>query len=336
MNKIVIILIAIIAIIALAGLGILYSRNAEEKATQEAEEVVIGMPMLLDASALVYIASDRGYFADNGLNVTINVYDAGVYAVEDMLNDRNDIAIATEFVMADKLLDQEELSSVATTSKYEIHYLIGRQDRGIETQSDLKGKRIGYASGTSGEFYLTRYLALHGINMTDVTLVHVPPGNYTEAIANGSVDAVLAWDPHVDAIRKRLGSGAVVWPAQSGQLGYWNVLVRDGWAEQHPETVARFLRSIDQAVDYVIYHPADAKAILQKGTDFDDAYIDTVWNSTHYSLSLDASLITAMEDEARWMINNNLTEVKTVPDFPKNFYLDGLRSIKPGSVNIIR
>jgi NitT/TauT family transport system substrate-binding protein len=43
-----------------------------------------------------------------------------------------------------------------------------------------------------------------------------------------------------------------------------------------------------------------------------------------------------MEDEARWMINNNLTTEKTVPDFLDYIYIDGLESIKPGSVNIIR
>ena len=42
-----------------------------------------------------------------------------------------------------------------------------------------------------------------------------------------------------------------------------------------------------------------------------------------------------MEDEARWMIANNMTNATAVPDFRK--YLDPgpLDSVKPGSVNII-
>jgi hypothetical protein len=42
-----------------------------------------------------------------------------------------------------------------------------------------------------------------------------------------------------------------------------------------------------------------------------------------------------MEDEARWMINNKLTAEKQVPDFAAYLYLDGLRAVKPGAVNII-
>ena len=56
----------------------------------------------------------------------------------------------------------------------------------------------------------------------------------------------------------------------------------------------------------------------------------------HHSFSLDQSLITAMEDEARWMIKNNLTTEKQVPDFLNYIYVDGLKAVKPGAVNIIR
>jgi hypothetical protein len=43
-----------------------------------------------------------------------------------------------------------------------------------------------------------------------------------------------------------------------------------------------------------------------------------------------------MEDEARWMIANNLSNVTNVPDFRQYMYTDGLLQVKPGSVNIIR
>jgi NitT/TauT family transport system substrate-binding protein len=69
---------------------------------------------------------------------------------------------------------------------------------------------------------------------------------------------------------------------------------------------------------------------------FDDAYLEIIWQRYQFSVSLDQSLITAMEDEARWMIKNNLTRERTIPDFAKCIYIDGLKSAKPDSVNIIR
>ena len=68
---------------------------------------------------------------------------------------------------------------------------------------------------------------------------------------------------------------------------------------------------------------------------FTETYIETVWKQNQFGLSLDQSLIVAMEGEARWMINNNLTNATLVPDFTNYIYFDGLRTIKPEAVNII-
>jgi len=69
---------------------------------------------------------------------------------------------------------------------------------------------------------------------------------------------------------------------------------------------------------------------------FDDAYLEIIWQRYQFSLSLDQSLILAMEDEARWMIKNKLTRENQVPNFMNYLYLDGLKAVKPEAVNIIR
>ncbi len=100
--------------------------------------------------------------------------------------------------------------------------------------------------------------------------------------------------------------------------------------------INRFLKSVDQAAKYSVYYPAEAKAIVQKRLHSDNDYIASAWAGTQFSLTLDQSLITAMEDEGRWMINNNLTSEKNIPDYRDYFYLKGLDEVKPESVNIIR
>ena len=69
---------------------------------------------------------------------------------------------------------------------------------------------------------------------------------------------------------------------------------------------------------------------------FDDAYMDLLWQRYQFGLSLNQPLMIAMEDEARWLIKNNLTPEKQVPDFLKNIREDTLKKLKPEGVNIIR
>jgi NitT/TauT family transport system substrate-binding protein len=59
------------------------------------------------------------------------------------------------------------------------------------------------------------------------------------------------------------------------------------------------------------------------------------WSENEFSLSLDQSLILAMKDEAQWLISNNLTNATAIPSFINYVYADGLKSVKPGAVNII-
>jgi NitT/TauT family transport system substrate-binding protein len=328
-------LIAIALVIFLVVSGAWYLQNSRKPFAGTPESITIGVSPLFDSSALIYIADEQRYFKDNGLNVTIKTYCAGLKAVDGLLNHENDIAVASEFIIVSKAFRHEEILGIGTVARYQNEFIIGRKDRGIEDISDLAGKKIGIPRGTIAEFYLGRFFELHSLLPQDVTIIDIEPSKSAEALANGTVDAVLVWKPYVDTIIDQMGKNIVYWPAQSGQLGYWNAICREDWVTQHPELVTRFLKSIDQAVRYSAYYPAETKEIVKKQLSADDAYIASAWSDTEFSLSLDQSLVTAMEDEGRWMINNNLTTEKTIPDYRDYLYLEGLKEVRPEAVNII-
>jgi NitT/TauT family transport system substrate-binding protein len=91
-----------------------------------------------------------------------------------------------------------------------------------------------------------------------------------------------------------------------------------------------------QAEEFIITHPDQAEETLRKKLNLSDEEIARVWSQNQYSLSFDQSLILAMEDEARWMIENQRTTKTTMPTFLDYLYLDGLLKVKPEAVNIIR
>lgn len=132
-----------------------------------------------------------------------------------------------------------------------------------------------------------------------------------------------------------MGKEVITQAAQSGQYAYWNLVSTTNWTNNHADTIERLLKSLVQAEDYLVLHQDEAKAIVRERMNFDDAYMETIWPRYQFSLSLDQSLILAMEDEARWMISNNLTAEKAVPNFLDFIYTDGLKSVNPGAVRIV-
>lgn len=327
---------AVLVALALAGFGALYlmTTNPGIASSGTYESITIGGPAL-EQSAFIYIAEDQGYFAKNGLDVTVmDDYPNGVVPIADMLNDKIDISVSAEYPIVMAILREKDLRVIGTIDRYQNEEIIGRRDRGIESISDLKGKRMGVPRGTICEFFLGRFLNLNGMNLSDVELIDVKASESVDAIANGDLDAIIYFQPHVYAMKEWLGDNAVSWPAQSNQLMYTVMACRDDWAAKNPETITRFLRSIAQSEEYAINHPTEAKAILQRRLNFSDAYIATVWQDHQFTLTLDQSLLIAMNDEGRWAISNNLTTEKTLPYFHDYLYTKGLEEVKPGSVNI--
>jgi ABC-type nitrate/sulfonate/bicarbonate transport system substrate-binding protein len=287
-------------------------------------------------AALVYIAQDQQLFAANHLSVDIKDYPTGVATTEALLKAETDISWVAEFPLVKSAFAGEKISIIAVVGKFSEQYLFGRKDRGINTVSDLDDKKIGIPLNTIAEFYLGRFLELNGMSIRDLSLIDVQPPKALDAITGGEVDGAIAWEPYSSQIKAQLGESVVAFPVQSSQPGYGTVVARNDWISRHPDIVNRFLKSLAQAEDYILRNPNGARLILRRRLNHDEAFTETIWSENQFALSLDQSLVLAMEDEARWMISNNLTAEKQVPDFLGYIYEDALKAIKPEAVNIIR
>ncbi len=329
MKKLTLITVAILAV-SLSGIGPSCSPSS---GSGEAQTLTIAA-VPAELNALVYVAEARKFFARNGLQVILKDYDSGASAAAGMLNGEADIALAAEFPIVRQVFNKKDIISFGTVSKYENTYIIWRADCGIRTIQDLKGKRIGVTLQTISEFYLGRTLDLNGMSIQQVTIVDTKAADAEKAVFNREVDAVATWEPWVNQINQRMGKDAITVPLQSGQYAYWNLVSTSGWINSHSATLARLMKSLVQAEDYIMSHQGEAKTIVGKRMAFNDAYLETIWPRYQFSLSLDPSLITAMEDEARWLIGNKQTSEKTVPNFLDNIYVQALKAVEPGAVRI--
>jgi len=290
-----------------------------------------------ESSGLFLVAVDQHFFEQNGLNLTLYRSSSGAAALDDMLNGKADMAVSvSEYPLVSKVFQGTTARALASMDKAEYIYIVARKDRGIVNASDLKGKRIGTSTGSIAGFYLGRFLTLNGMGIGDVRTVNIAtPGETADAVVDGDLDAAVLAQPYADQARDLLGANATSWPAQSSQPLFALVVSTEEWIAGHPDQASRFLRALAEAEAYTNAHPAGAGAIIQRELNFDPAYMDTVRQQNQFGLSLDQSLVLAMEDESRWMIANNLTNATAVPDFGKYIYPDALNAVKPGSVNVI-
>ncbi len=328
-----IIITVIILIIAIVLSSFVYL-NAQKPKSGNVEQITIGT-LPNETNSLIYVANDQQFFTDNGLNITIRNYPSGLADAQAVLNGEANIGVATEFIVAEEALSNANLCTLGTDSKFSSFFLISRADQGINSVSDLKGKTVGVAFGTIAQFYLGRFLELNNLDINNVTLVNVPLAQGLNPLTNGTVNAVLTLQPYVNQIENALGNKVVAWPAQSDQLGYNDLVCTQSWANQNPDLIVRFLKSLIQAENFIADHQDQTIDIVSKTLNYSGTYLPSVWPNYQFTVSLDQSQILAMQDEARWLISNNSTTAVATPNFLNYVYTNGLNSVEPDSVNIV-
>lgn len=82
----------------------------------------------------------------------------------------------------------------------------------IRTFADLKGKKVAYTKGSSSEYTIASALGSIGLKLSDIEPVNLTPGDAQTALANGSIDAWLTWDPYFTLAQLRGGAREIAVP----------------------------------------------------------------------------------------------------------------------------
>ena len=331
-TKVVAVVLTILLVIVV-GLRFLVTRNQNLSYQGPVEHVTVAAGK---TAVLVYVAQEQGYFADNGLEVTINNLDAGKLAADAMLAGEADIATASSSVLVSQSFERDDIRTFGSIATFRIQELIARGDHGITQISDLSGKKIGVTVGSAGEAALGRFLTLNGLAFQEIEVVDLKPQEIVEAMIDGEIDAALAWEPHVYNLKQALGETVVSWPGDSDQDSIFVLLTRADWINVNQSVMERFLAALLQAEQYVRENDDETRSFVGQLFDYDPGYLQAVWPKYTYTVNLSQALILAMEDEARWRIDNNLTDKNEVPNYLDFLYLDALETANPEAVTVIR
>lgn len=326
-----IVVVVAVGIIVLAVLAVLLFRRPT--GPEKVEKLKAGL--FADSKcALVYIGREQGFFKQHGLDLAVDNYQAGAYAVNDLLSGKVDVAAATEFVLAIQGIKRPDLRAIAAISSSDSIEVVARKDRGIKNPEDLKGKRIGFNKDTINHFFLTTFLSLYNIRFGGVKAVDLKPSEMLTALSEVKVDALISLSNFLDPIKKVLAGRIVSWPAQGGRNFYSLLITKDGVLKTRPQAIESLLKGVIEAEAFLKAHEGEAQHIVKAVEGIDRDALMTTWSKTRFFVRLDQDLLTLMEDEGRWAIRNKLVEIKTIPDYLALLSRERLQKIKPEAVGV--
>jgi len=334
MKKILITGFTVLAAVIVIGLGIGgYFGLSQERAeyTGPVEKITVASAEYL-TGVLVYVAEDQGFFEKNGLEVTIKGYGSGKACADALIAGEADISTSADNVFVSNSFEHADLRVFGTVATAQVKDLVARKDKGITTINDLIGKKIGITKKSGAEFQLVVFLTFNGISQKDVELVDLKPPEMMGAISNGDIDAVFVWDPYLYNIKIELGENAISW--HGGEDFYFVLLTKEDWLEKNPAAAERFIKAMLEAEGYIKDNSEEAKEFARNRFDYESDYMDYSWPKQEFAVMLPQAMLIAFEDQARWRIENKLTDKTEVPNYLDYLYLDGLKALKPGAVTV--
>lgn len=287
-------------------------------------------------TAAVWVAENKGYFKDEGLDVEIKGFESGKASFVAMLEGKGiDISTVAPTPIMFQSFKRDDFSVLGTfTYSYEDVKVIGRKDRKIATADDLKGKKIGTPYGTTGQFFVEAFLTHNGLSASDVQVVDISPSSLPAAIQEGKVDAIVIWEPHAYKAQQILADNAVTLPSSNVYKETFNFMAMNSFAKRNPQALEKFLSAIQKATAFIKSDKTEAQSIVAQRLNLDTKVMEILWEQFVFELSLDQSLLKTLEDEARWAIQSKLVDTDTMPNYLGFIHTDALTHVSPQAVGL--
>ncbi len=213
-----------------------------------------------------YVAIEKGFFEEEGLDIELTTTAGGDKTMTALLSDSIDVALVgseTSIYVAaqganDPVINFAQLTQTDGT------FLVSREKLDnfsweMLEGSTFLGQRKGGMPQMAGEFTLKK----HGIDPhNDLNLIqNIDFANIAPSFSSGTGEFVQLFEPTASVFEKE-GIGHIVasFGVESGHLPYTTFMTKDSYMEENKETVEKFTRAIYKAQQWVDSHSAKETA----------------------------------------------------------------------------
>lgn len=266
-----VILIIVVVIGAVIVVSTQTSKPAVTASSKEKDKISVRFPIpIIEAGQTTfYVAQDKGYYADENLEVKFEMGSRELNPVKTVASGQDDFAILggpdTLLVARSKGQPLKAIAVIHRNSNFPC--LITLKSSGITKLEQLQDKKIGFYYGHISTDVLRNLLRKNNIKCTEVDVGF----DYNQLIS-GKIDAEWAFTV----------TGGLELPAKGVEINFINPadygIVTHGYTifatektiKERPDLVLRFLRASIKGIKYTVENPEDAlQSLLKRDANLD-------------------------------------------------------------------
>ncbi|MFT8314371.1 MAG: ABC transporter substrate-binding protein [Clostridium sp.] len=218
----------------------------------------------VDASAFsveFQVANKNGYFTKNGIQPQLVNFSYGIDTINAALADQVDVGLAADFAALSRFSSGDlRLLSFLNTGKAENTKYVARD--GITSPDQLKGKPIGVAKATVGEYALARYLEKNNIKPNEVKIQgFTSNAEQIAAFERGDIKGGFFGGVDLDKVLKTPGAKVIGSQADIPFQSRGYLIVKDKLLKEKPEAAKKIILALDEAAKFINSNPEQAAEI---------------------------------------------------------------------------
>ncbi len=238
----------------------LFVAGCSNKQTKPAEKSPVSIGLLrLTSSAPLFIAIDKGFFAEQGIEPKVEWFDAAQPIAVATASNKVDVgATGITASLFNMIASGQKLTIVADKGREEKGYsssalIVTKKlyDQGTTTIKQLKGKKVGITQkGSTFQYMLGRLLEENGMAVEDVEIVPLGKlGSVMASLESGQIDAAILNEPNITKVEKA-GYGKTILPVGDAIVYQTSAIFFSPDMNKKKELGTKFMQAYIKACNY--------------------------------------------------------------------------------------
>ena len=252
----------------LAGCG---GNNTAEKPAESGElkELDVVLDWYPNAlHAFLYVAIDKGYYAQEGLKVNIRFPSNANDAISLVAAGKADIGLYYQQDVIQARAEQNvPVKSIGAVVQTPLNIILSLKEKNITSPSDLVGKTIGYAGTELSEALIRSIMENVGADYSDVTMIDVG-FDLMSSMTTDNVDATYGCfiNHEIPALEEQGFAMDYMKLTDYGVPNYYALMLVTGeqQLEKNRDKYTRFLRACEKGFDAMQADPEESLQLLLK------------------------------------------------------------------------
>ena len=217
--------------------------------------------------AAYWVAMEKGYFTDEGLDVTLENSKGSGDSIAKVDTGAADAGLADAAVVIASKARGTTVKVVGMVFDKTPMNVFSSKDNPVATPKDLEGKTIGAPAGDSQRQMWPAFAKANNIDETKVTWVNIEPTAKIAALAEKRVDSVSDYTTGLPLYEKPMGAGNVVmlpWADHGFDMYSMSIMASEKTMKDRPEVLKKFLKAAYKGWHDVMADPAAAMVIFKR------------------------------------------------------------------------